>query len=735
MSSSHQHAEQAQPRAAVASAAPRPAAPAAPVPLAAAGRLVVGHAEDRAETDADRVADSALSRLRGADADAHVHGPGCEHLRRQVAPSAGPLRRTEVPEAPPRTGAAAAPYVRGPARSVGDIPDRANLTGAADQLTSFNSAPTTLDELVACSDKHVARMVHDTRFDGPLRDVLLGAFEADWFRAKSCLVFGKWPQGKTPAWHERLSLQLMSALTVYRGAVHQAVKPLAQAGVNRQLKERAAQLKGNTKLGDRLTMQRGLPGKDQVDYKGSVGADTVTSDVDVSTGGVNSELAVRAYNEAFRKLLDVPFDPGTVFDLNVYAMDFIHGKTDSEDKKSFTTKSENPEQPDAADAAARDREQDIWALVHVARYMPDDADWDGYVLQTIAGIRDPKQQAEQQARLATARSRAKGFEERLVGMMVHLEKDLHLTEKQLEQSAWDQQENQHYLQGALRMRAANKLYEDKLLQVKDMRLQIAELRNAVAQGKQGADPEQLKLLVSRLSGELSMAQLYANEVYGSGGATVHAVMGMQTKKKLSTERGFDVKAIIPVQEWYQAFTDNLGDVLKDYEHYGKGHGEHGVDHWYAAFKMGKYADRMVDAIPHLTEGGLITQAHGAKLLVDADVETLRTLAAHHVAEKNGPAKDDPARLKEHHYFKTMDAGSLDDLRQAALDVGAKVRQLVAAAETAPIVDPSTAPAPEAPATAPGSTSGKSAQSLALAAQAARAQDLLEEIEDEAEDFE
>lgn len=78
-------------------------APVAPVPLPVAapaiGSLVVGHAEDRAEADADQMADAALSRLRrreladgsGGDADAHQHGPGCDHLRRSPAPSGNPV--------------------------------------------------------------------------------------------------------------------------------------------------------------------------------------------------------------------------------------------------------------------------------------------------------------------------------------------------------------------------------------------------------------------------------------------------------------------------------------------------------------------------------------------------------------------------------------------------------------------------------------------------------------------
>lgn len=84
------------------SAAPPEPAPPAPVPMAIA-TLRVGHAEDRAESDADKMADSALSRLRrmstdaasagSTEQDSHVHGPACDHLRRSTAPSlaAGPV--------------------------------------------------------------------------------------------------------------------------------------------------------------------------------------------------------------------------------------------------------------------------------------------------------------------------------------------------------------------------------------------------------------------------------------------------------------------------------------------------------------------------------------------------------------------------------------------------------------------------------------------------------------------
>lgn len=80
----------------VAAPAPVAAAPMAPVPLPVGPEtLMVGHAEDHAEADADRRADVALARLSrsstavAVEPDPHQHDPGCGHLRRSetAAPS------------------------------------------------------------------------------------------------------------------------------------------------------------------------------------------------------------------------------------------------------------------------------------------------------------------------------------------------------------------------------------------------------------------------------------------------------------------------------------------------------------------------------------------------------------------------------------------------------------------------------------------------------------------------
>ena len=81
-----------------------PAVPSAAV--AVPGRMRVGAADDHAEKSADQMADAALSRLSSLSAgpqashDQHSHGPGCDHVRRSVAPRT-PSSEPAVPSADP----------------------------------------------------------------------------------------------------------------------------------------------------------------------------------------------------------------------------------------------------------------------------------------------------------------------------------------------------------------------------------------------------------------------------------------------------------------------------------------------------------------------------------------------------------------------------------------------------------------------------------------------------------
>ncbi|WP_218013609.1 MULTISPECIES: DUF4157 domain-containing protein [Georgenia] len=89
MSTSRVHETARTPVLDVAEQTPEAAGPARPVPLAGVAALTVGAADDRAEHDADVLADRALRRLHAGageeDAQQHRHGAGCGHLRRSAA--------------------------------------------------------------------------------------------------------------------------------------------------------------------------------------------------------------------------------------------------------------------------------------------------------------------------------------------------------------------------------------------------------------------------------------------------------------------------------------------------------------------------------------------------------------------------------------------------------------------------------------------------------------------------
>jgi Domain of unknown function (DUF4157) len=553
-------------------------------------------------------------------------------------------------------------------------PEHAPNTGGPIALGPLIS----MAELAQCENAEIRALCGNTTFNGPLMGVLLGAFEANWFKAKDCLVFSKWPAGVHRRFSHTAALALMQALTNLRGNVHTEIKRRAHIWVHSDLTKRANQIKAFPDLILQIRKEnRNLQGDDQVKYLGSVGADSVTSDVDVSTGGENSEIAVASYNAAFREAFGVRFDPGTVFDLNVYAKDFIHGSLAivHPDRVDLGVAPENP-YVELGEAATKEqeREQEIWSLVHIARYMSDQ-DWDGFVLYCLAGLPDARRETEAEL-FDTARSRSKGFHERLTSTMEHLgkqdeEQDAHAPPRA---SSWADGDEHHFAEDALRMRAANRLYEEKLLQVKILRARIGKLKAIV--GPTPAQVQELETSVKNLSSEISMAQLYANEVYGSGGATVHAVYGMQTKKKLVAQYQKPVRVHMSPSQWLQAFNDNIGDVMKDYLHFATAHGVHQPDYWYAAFKMGKYVNRVLDCLDGIIDAEWMSVEDAAEIRGSGDYRELKTLANRHVSLKDGIGGTDPKELARDSYFGKMNAMKVGTIKAAVMTLGADVRRKI-----------------------------------------------------------
>ncbi len=553
-----------------------------------------------------------------------------------------------------------------------------------------------MDTFLTMTDGQAASIAADFSVGGLAQQMLMQTFEMNWFKAKECLVFWRWPKGE-PKFSRATGLDLMTALTKLRGAVHAEAQTLTQAAINGEVKKTADKQKATKpELAATLKKESAPPGPggaqpQHVEFKGSVGADTVTSDVDVSTGGVNTEIAVRVYNEQFRALMKTAFDPGTVFDLNVYSKDFIFKpdivKGEEGQNAKITPGVEHPDaEPSAEETKAQDEEQDIFALVHIARYMPNKGEWDAYAAKVIEGISNPTEKKRQRGLMIKAWDRVDVFNTKIAFAMDQLKSEVDKGIEKLGESSWKGDEQEHFDEGALKMRAANKIYEAELIKVKEIRAQI-EACGPTEQEKKGR-------LAAELTTAISAAQLFANEVYGSRGGTVHAVIAVQTARKKAVEFGKNVDVIMPPALWHETFNDNLGDVLKDYAHYGHASGEHAADFGYAAFKMGKYADRMVDAVPHLTEGGAGAYLGANDLAAiqgSAEYVDLTELSKKHVIAKNGPASNNPALLANDDYFNKYDAGKLAALKDKAITLGASVRGKVAQHRSTPAPDAAAGP--------------------------------------------
>ncbi|MGX7681836.1 eCIS core domain-containing protein [Jatrophihabitans sp. DSM 45814] len=110
--------------------------------VGAPATLVVGNADDRAEHDADRVADSVLARLNSDMPDRHQHGPSCGHGgagSEGLAAMADPVRRRPAAgsstERPSVAESSAAPVV---GRAGGAL--SGDLSGEIDRARSGGSA-------------------------------------------------------------------------------------------------------------------------------------------------------------------------------------------------------------------------------------------------------------------------------------------------------------------------------------------------------------------------------------------------------------------------------------------------------------------------------------------------------------------------------------------------------------------------------------------------------------------
>lgn len=375
------------------------------------------------------------------------------------------------------------------------------------------------------------------------------------------------------------------------------------------------------------------------------------------------------------------------------------------------------------------------------------AEWDAYVARTLEGITDAAAKRRKREMFKTADERYQTFEENVQMTMEDMERDFTSATESLIGTS---NVGDHFQHDALRLRASNRLYEQTLQQVKDLRLQMAALKAQMASGGATATlGARYGALAKQIASKISEGLTYANEVYSTEGSTLHVVVGMQIaskktqalKEKAEAEnakrkqRGepelpLDTRAVtadLRPEHFVQSFDEQVGDSLKDLTHYED-------QPPYAAYRAGKYIDRMLIAAKTLVP----------TITTDADYVALRALGnAHLGAKRSGRTKsetdakvraaaptvgDDPTLVASHDAFKDYTTESLASLRSQVLTFATTVTTAYENAKsaanapsggatpttsgTAPVT--TTAPSTAAPSATPASTATTTTPSATLA---------------------
>jgi len=355
---------------------------------------------------------------------------------------------------------------------------------------------------------------------------------------------------------------------------------------------------------------KNLPDEQVLDW-GSAGSKSLTSDIDVNLKGAGSIQAVGLFNRLFKEKLGWALDPGTVYDVNVYAQDFMtpsasSGKAFDQDKKqnTITPVQEVPQLnvnvDDQSESLAFDAfalNQDVWSMLKMRIYMSD-SEWQGYCQEMLVNARgDGSENA--QARQLQIQAQIDDVEisyAEYKGNLEHKIDEIDTSTDPTYQKMRQELEvgktylSEHQQEASKKMIAANLIYEQKLVEVSRLRQELKDLQAEVKKPNTEVTPAKIKEVGINLKNALSEAILYSNEAYFSQGAVHFAVIGQQIG-------GGQSKLIMSEDEHLHSFREQVGDSLKVLNEYEKAP----IDK--AILKAGKYIDRMAkSAIPLIVQG-------------------------------------------------------------------------------------------------------------------------------------
>ena len=521
--------------------------------------------------------------------------------------------------------------------------------------------------LNACSE-HIV-----TLKDEDLVAIIQNNFESNWFKAKKCLTTDFWPgvTGTKPP-HES-SLLLMQALVDMRGRVWDKFVQYIQPHIRAEVEDRRARggelanLKNPSNL-DEIENEDGSKTQGNFSLGASVGSESVTSDIDLSAQGENTEIGVAMINAKFRQVYNV--EPGAFFDINVYSSDWMFGaiKTSGESKDvvmsanseavSSTGKDLNPE-----NQKRKDDRNEVWSMVKIRRNMTP-RDWETYKGHLLEGLGDDRDSiAEMQQKFSEVDREYTTFNKTVHREAAKLSKALTHEEKQNQKnSAFAENGKDHFAEEAIEMEASNRQYEKIILRVKALRLKIQRLKD-----EEGTPRSEIEELLLQVHDEVSRGLTYANEVYATEGAVINTVLGDQgAKKKLKKLQAKDptlktLKYSLSDEQYLQAINENVGDTLHSINHNVENPS-------YAVYRAGKYIDRLCGAAMKLISESEAIKIPGFLRLIE--------IGTWSVQEKAGDAGKDPSAVKnETSYFSKVQASDLNEIKAIAIRVGAKIASL------------------------------------------------------------
>lgn len=308
------------------------------------------------------------------------------------------------------------------------------------------------------------------------------------------------------------------------------------------------------------------------------GSTAPTSDIDIATDGDCSEYFVRRFNSRFRAEHQ-DLDSGTVFDVNVYASNFLP------DFSSVNAKLIRDESyiKDKAGAKLYVRPQFNYTFHD---YAAEQADANSQLIHALAKLRQHMGSADYQRF-----SRVVPFPQLTAQGEVRYQQNQALLERYLAQES-PPQNGASSADRARLMSAQNRIYETLLSEV----VEVARGRFDVMRASGTSSPQALDGAFAELRDAMSASLSFANEAYVSGGGILHVVGGKQITSRGVNNRGrvrFHNLAYT-AHELIQSAIEQLADIYKSGAIHLRGDASLGA----ALLASGKYSHRLINAVKH-----------------------------------------------------------------------------------------------------------------------------------------